>query len=266
MLRCGRVWQPRLLNRVIQALPTSTRVVKVATDAGDAFIKGLGNPGGATALVAAELANWLGMPMPDFAVVAVADLIIEMMDVGPMTRGPAFASRSVDGAVGDGTDGFLRRLSNPDNVATLVLFDTWIRNADRCPPSNALDPEPRRDNLFFRTKGRTYELIAIDHTHCFVEGDLEDEIASPDLIHDPRTYGLFPEFQGFITERAVRSAAARLRGIDVGVAREIVESVPREWGPSSAARDVWVDVIVQRGSFVAATLPDRLVDQMALDV
>jgi hypothetical protein len=270
MLCCGRDWQPHTLNRVIQALPTSTRVVKVATDAGDAFVKGMGNPAGnaalASELVAAELARWFGLSLPDFAIVEIADLAIEMVGVGPMMQGPAFASRSVDGAVGDGSDGFLRRLSNPNDVSALVFFDTWIRNADRCPPLDAFDPEPRRDNLFFKRTDRSYEIMALDHTHCFVEGDLEDEIGYPAIIEDPRAYGLFPEFRGFITEQAVQAAATRLRVVDARVVEEIVGSVPAMWGPSIAARRVWADVIVRRGRFVATTLPDRLIDQSAFDI
>jgi hypothetical protein len=108
MLHCGSTWRPRRIIRVIETISTSTRPAKVATDQGIGFLKGMGNPAGAislaTELVAGELARWLGLKTPEFAILGVVDLEIPMAGVGNMLNGPGFISREMKGTVGDGSD------------------------------------------------------------------------------------------------------------------------------------------------------------------
>src|SRR5262245_53584854 len=97
MLSCGSEWQPTLVKRVIETLRTSTRPAKVLTDEGNGFLKGMGNPAGLDALaeelVGTELARWIGLKTPPFAIVNVRDIEIPMIDRGYMRQGPAFISR-----------------------------------------------------------------------------------------------------------------------------------------------------------------------------
>jgi hypothetical protein len=138
------------VRRVIETHESSTRVAKVATDVGNGFLKGIGNPAGndslATELVAGELAAWFGVRTPPFAIIPVVDIEIPMIGVGHMQNGPAFISREIEGSTAAGGDVFLKRLVNPDDVSKLIVFDTWIRNPDRCPPEGL---PTNRDNLFF---------------------------------------------------------------------------------------------------------------------
>ena len=39
MLRCGQDWKPNEIFRFVQGFPTSTRVMQVVTDEGNAFLK-----------------------------------------------------------------------------------------------------------------------------------------------------------------------------------------------------------------------------------
>jgi hypothetical protein len=107
MLFCGRDWQPSLVKRVIETYETSTRVAKVATDAGNGFLKGMGNPAGSLALasevVVGELAVWLGLRVPPFAIVGTGDIQIPMMGRGDMLPGPAFISQEIEGTAGSTT-------------------------------------------------------------------------------------------------------------------------------------------------------------------
>ena len=250
-------------------MPTSTRVAEVMTDAGPAFLKGIGNPAGeaalASELVAGELAVLMGLRVPEFAVIEL-DMDIPMEGRGPMRHGPAFVSRRLEGAVGDGGDTFLRALSRPGAVARLVVFDTWVRNQDRCPPEGALDSEPNRDNLFFTPDGRKFDLVALDHSHCFVEGEMELEISQPHVRDDDRIFGLFPEFAPFIDERSVLAAVESLRQVDAASVRAIVASVPMAWGPSRQAREAWISVILARAELVAKFAPQKLLAQRRLEL
>lgn len=269
MLVCGRRWQPNRLDRVVQTFPTSTQVSLVATDQGLAYVKGMGNPAGLgsliSELVCAELAGWFGLDVPDFAVVQVDDLEIPMDRIGRVQPGPAFASRSMDIRTADGTDFYLQRLRQPRSLARLVLFDTWVRNTDRCPPGNALDPEPNYDNLVFKPVPRGYKLVALDHTHCFTEGDLATDVGDQAITYDDRIYGLFPEFEPFLDDEGVHEAAARLSLIDDAFVRDVVRSVPREWGLTDAARDLLAITISERARHVSRNGPRVLAQQLGLD-
>lgn len=269
MLRCGDGWQPTRIKRVIEGYETSTRVAKVATDAGNGFLKGMGNPAGelalATELVAGELAAWYGLQVPPFAIVGVLDIEIPMIGRGNMRFGPGFISREIEGAPSDGADIFLKKINNPDDVSKIVFFDTWIRNADRWPPEAANLPG-NRDNLFFTPVDRKFDLVALDHSHCFVETTLADELSSPHLLEDDGVYGNYPEFRPLITAQAVAAAATRLRQIDISIVREIVESIPPEWGVTVGERRGLADLICRRALRVADYLPAKLVAQPSLEL
>lgn len=208
----------------------------------------------------------MGLRVPEFAVIEISDLDIPMVGRGVMGRGPAFISRSIDDAfVADGTDAPLKRLIDPGAPSRMVIFDTWIRNYDRWPPEGSIF-EPNRDNLLFTSQGRKLDLVAIDHSHCFVEGRLEDQIGEEITREDVRVHGNFPEFASFITEPDVMSAVARLREISPRDVREIVDSVPVAWGVSAATRNEWFNVICYRAALVANTAPDQLLRQNRLDL
>lgn len=270
MVYCGKKWQPTRLDRVVQSLETSTRVSQVSTDAGLAFVKGMGNPSGSGSLVSelvcAELATWFGLRVPDFAVVQVDDLDIPLRGIGVVQRGPAFASRTMDLRTADGTDTYLKRLRRPQDLAKLVLFDTWVRNADRCPPADALDPSVNYENLTFAPVARGYELVVIDHTHCFTEGDLATDIGDPSIQQDDRIYGLFPEFPPFLEDASFHEAAAKLGQIDDAFVGEVVRSVPHEWGMTAGERDMLRTTLIARAGLVAREVPRILAAQLGLDV
>src|SRR5215472_12463566 len=92
-------WQPRTVLRFVKALPTSTNVVRVDTDAGEGFLKALGNPEGphvlACELVGTMLAEWLGMPTLQYAVVQLtADDEIPLASGGMAAPGPAYITKA----------------------------------------------------------------------------------------------------------------------------------------------------------------------------
>lgn len=270
MLRCGLNWQPTAVNRVIETFPTSTRVAKVKTDKGTGFLKGMGNPAGnqslAMELVGAELATHLGLFVPDFAVLELAHIEVPMDDHDPMKFGPAFISREMKCIPSDGGPHLISRLADPTELALLVMFDTWIRNLDRCPPPDYFDPRPRLDNLCFTPQGAKLKLMVIDHSHCFVEGILEDEIGCKEFVDDTRIYGQFPEFEGYLNEQPLKRAADKMASIDVATITEIVSAVPLAWGPTQGVRKVWVDQIVARQACVPKLVIEQLVSQRQMDV
>lgn len=270
MLSCGLNWQPTTVDRVIETFPTSTRVAKVKTDAGVGFLKGMGNPSGnqslAMELVGSELAKQVGLFVPDFAIIDLTEIEIPMDGHGFVQFGPAFISKENQCITSDGSDQLVARLVNPDEIATLLMFDTWIRNLDRCPPPDYIDPAPRRDNLCFAPLGQKLRLMVIDHSHCFVEGQLEDEMIGPQYVHDNGIYGLFPEFQQYINEPALQKAAALTASVETASIAEIVNSVPQAWGPDQGMRELWIQRIIDRQARVPSVVINTLIPQAQLDI
>lgn len=70
-------WQPTAIRHHIRSLPTSTGTMLVCTDAGDGYLKAMGNPAGehalACELVGTQLAAWFGLPVFDFAIIHVTE-------------------------------------------------------------------------------------------------------------------------------------------------------------------------------------------------
>ena len=239
------------------------------TDAGRAYIKALGNRQGPHALacewVGTQLARWFGLPTFDFAILTLDDTDeIPFHRGGVAQPGPAFVSRAETGHGWGGSPEELNLLDNPEDVARLVVFDTWTLNCDRHPPDPATR-KPNYDNVFLsegEADAGRFRLVAMDHTHCFTCGrDLTQPVATIDRIKDERLYGLFPGFVPAVRERreVVAEAAERLRTFEAETCTSIVASIPAEWQVRSDARTGLCDLICQRAGFVA----DNVVDWLA---
>lgn len=261
MLACGQICQPTEIREEIQLFDTSTRPARVATDSGDGFIKGVGNPQGSVSLVselvAAELGTWFGLQIPPFAVVAECDIDIPMIGCSGVMGPPLFFSSAVDGMPRDTSDTFLKRLSNPDDVAKLIIFDTWIRNNDRY-----VEGAANSDNLLYVTvtKGKKYALVPIDHSHCFVDIDFDTDLPAPELVIDPNLYGFYPEFEGFVNSNSVAIAVEKLRELDEDFVAQCVNSIPIEWGMNDVSRSNLKEFICDRAKFVVETVSMKMVN------
>jgi len=267
MLACGTVCQPTIIQREIEKFPSSTSPVRVETDHGEGFIKGIGNPLGRppliSELVAAELGTWFGLKIPPFAVIGAPQIEIIMQKNGMPMLPPLFFSLAVDGTPRDGSDTFLSRLSDESDVSRLVIFDTWIRNWDRY-----FDGEDNSDNLLYarRSGDRRYDLVPIDHSSCFVEDDFTAQAAPENWVCDTNIYGKFPEFDDYINARSVNDAVTQLGALNRDFVDEIVNSVPPEWGLTRRAAISLVNLICGRAEYVVNTIAARLVDAPELNL
>ena len=138
------VWPPTKILSVVQVVETSSRPVRAETDGGTVFAKFVGNPEGPHVLAAEvlgiECAKLLGLPtfdycVADFAAAEVAKVDLKKLEDTaslPAKPGAAFVTRLHEGDPWDGREESLRQIINVDDVAGLVVLDTWIRNRDRC--------------------------------------------------------------------------------------------------------------------------------------
>lgn len=270
-MRCGQDWQPTFIKRVIAQFSSSTEVVHVATDAGNGFLKGMGNRQGdeslACELVGSELASLVGLSVPPFAVIDLQDLEINTLSGRLLGMGPAFISKDQGKVItADAEGSCLRRLRKRSDISLLIAFDTWVRNPDRCPPPDHVDQTLNRDNLMFRKGRGWYELMAFDHTHCFMVAELETDLQGDHFVEDSGVYGAFPEFRPYIDEASLRAACAAIASIDEAQVLEIIAAVPHPWGPTQAVRERWAQQIINRAARVEEYVISALVPQGQLGV
>jgi len=278
--RAASLWNPTTFVRFEEAYDTSMGTARIVTDAGPAYIKAMGNRQGphalASELVGTQLARWFGLRTFEFSILTLDETVDEIpfLRGGKAASGPAFVTRAANGHTWDGTEKGLEGLVNPEDITRLVVFDTWIRNADRHPP----DLSPRRpnyDNVFLERVGDSnpggFRLLAMDHTHCFTPtGELTVKLTNIDLVQDWRLYGLFPAFAPRVRQETVEAAVDRLGQFEEDGASRIIETVPPEWQVDGSVRWAWQEMICRRAAFVAekimpaiarACWPDRLFDK-----
>lgn len=263
-------WTPTTIQRWEDARDTSTGVALVVTDEGRAFLKTPCSDEGPHAVarewVVSSLAKEFGLPVPDFALIEITADDEVYIYTGSKRRkakpGWAFASRLIAGAAPwGGAADELSDLANPEAIARLVVFDTWVRNADRFGGGIA-----NHDNVLLvkekAKRGTKTRLIALDHTHCCpcptLVSDLTTAIASISNVQDNSIYGLFPPFVSLVKEADAENALNDLRKVDAKRIREVIDSVPSGWSISTPIREAWAKFFVDRAAYVA----DNLIGQL----
>ena len=273
MLACGQIIQPTVILSEIDTFQTSTCPALVNTDCGQGFIKGVNNPHGSQALIcellAAELGTWFGLKIPHFAIIDRCDIDIRMVrsdkvDVGKI-EAPVFYSHGVDGTPRDGSHTFLSRLENTNDVARLVVFDTWIRNIDRH-DNRYGEPVSNSDNLLYvRGKRRNkYNLVPIDHTMCFFDEPFDDVGDLKNYTEDGCVYGYFPEFSDYINPEAVALATSDLTRLRSDFVLQCINNMPLAWKISIATKSKLHELICNRAKFVVSTIAQKIVDEPLL--
>lgn len=266
------LWQPTRLRLVAGVIGTSTRPVRIRTDAGDAHVKVMGNPRGEHILVAEYLgtavASLLGLPTFDVAILRLAPCDeIDLGDGLRATPGPAFATRTMLGRAWGGVADELEQILNPKDVALLVVADTLLRNPDRhdrIPPrEGAVARRPRPDNVFLSSEdvvdGRC-RLVAMDFSDCLTAGrEITRRVAHIDSVQDDGIYGLFPEFRSLMTRARIEVAAGRLAAVSRERVGRIVEAVPHEWQLTREAGEAVTTMISTRAAWLADSIGGRLV-------
>ncbi|MBN2023639.1 MAG: hypothetical protein JW809_12710 [Pirellulales bacterium] len=241
--------------------------MRVRTDLGDGYLKAMGNPAGehalACELVGTQLAAWFGLPVFDFAIIDVIEAdSLPFAGGGFAQPGPAFITRAEKGEPWSGKVRELKRLTNPEDISRLIVFDTWTLNCDRHVSDRSR--RPNRNNVFLSEEAPRgkFRLRAMDHTHCFdSRPHLSTQIANIDRIRDPRVFGFFPEFQQFLNKEVVARCTGRLRQVTQQALADIAQTIPPEWDVDSRAKEALVSLLLGRASFVAERIIKSLWEQ-----
>lgn len=258
---------------------------RVWTDAGRAYLKPMAadvNPHSlAVELVCTRLADWMGLPVLETCILDLADSDTfprptrsstghadpDSSSIGTSKPGPAFCTRGVIATQWDGADQSISAIENTNDIAKLVVFDTWIRNEDRCPPVDSAGvlqstwQENLGNVLLVRSppKVRILRLVAMDFGHAIVKGrELPTQSFGVNADKDEWVYGLFRAFRRFVTPPLVDAAAAKLNTLGRDELEDLISEIPLAWDVSVAARTVLADHLYRRAAYLADTIKTRL--------
>jgi hypothetical protein len=240
--------------------------MRVETDAGEGFLKTLGNPEGPHALasewVGTRLAELFGLPTLDYALIVVEPQVeLPMSNGSTGAPGPAFITRLDVGLSWGGSVEELEIVVNREQFANLVAFDTWVRNRDR---HSIVGDKVRRntDNVWLSKQGlvgKKARLTAIDHTHCFGNSaQLTAALSNISSVQDERVFGFFPEFATYLKKTDLEAACHRLAQISHSEISPIFEMIPFEWEISEPIREAWLQLLEQRATYVSQSLVARI--------
>jgi len=253
-------WQPSTIQRVETVTKSSMGTALVVTDEGEAYVKPMGTNRGphplACELVGSSLAQWFGLPMPHFCILELDELSAEMIieKGGIAVPGPAFASHRIHQAnPWSGTAKSLESAENNDIISRLVVFDTWTRNWDRCPPAGD-GRHDRKDNVLLAGENGIMRLWIIDQGECFSDGgELNERIVTIDRIKDEDIYGLFEEFKPFIRRRSLEKPIEMLRKVEInkGVIEGFINAIPSKWEVNNKVRKALSEFISSRAAFLS---------------
>lgn len=256
-------WLPTRFVRMERPLLSSQLACKIVTDAGPAYLKAICDGSSphklARELVGSQLALHLGLPVPEFAIMAIDDSDeIELYDGRHAHSGPAFVSRAIpEAVVWGGSTTELNSVEHPEILARLVSFDTLSRNWDRHPPPS-MHRKPNRRNLLIAASLNNPErtrLVPIDFGECFTSrSELSTDVCNIQNIKDEQLYGLFPEFCGFLRRADIEEAAQELQAIEVEAVRSMVSRIPDQWAVPEAARAALVRMICGRAKYLSENL------------
>jgi hypothetical protein len=243
------------------------RTAIVQTDAGRAYLKGVGNPEGLHALaceyVGTHLARLFGLKTLEFAIIPITEG--DEIPLGGndfVQPGPAYVTKALVGAFPwGGKAESLKCLENAGDIPKLVVFDTWLRNVDRCPPADSIR-RPNYDNVLLSPiigmAGR-YNLFAIDHTHCISNGkEIGRWLCGIGYTKDDAVYGLFEPFKEYVTKPMMEDALKVLAELDRARIKAIIEDVPVEWDFGADQRKYLLDFIYDRIGYVSDNITRHL--------
>ena len=262
----GASTQRPQVRTFIKQFSTNSRPAHVDTDRGEFVIKAMNNEDGPPALIAdwvgTNAARWLGVPVPDSAIVELSELIEVPIDADGQTlaqAGPCFGSSFVRAYGWDGDAKSLASVENVDAIAGVVVADTWLRNLDRfCRHDDGKVRFDNPGNLLLVDSGAAkgkFRLIAIDFGHAFGGPSWTmARLSRIDSWQDDTKYGIFPAFEPYMEWSRVRPFLDRLSRLNEADARNFVDGIPAEWGLSRDGADVIVEFLRGRATHLAKNL------------
>lgn len=225
-----------------------------ADDGNDYVVKFRSNGQGLRVLpnewIAGRCAHALGLPLPRMAVVNVPQSLLDATpELSPFraTPGSQFGSEFMPQGHCEPWQDLLASADNLDDLAGILVFDTWIHTKDRSWRSSNL-------NVIQDQAGR-YRVIIFDHGWVFggtPNWSSQSLRAQRSLVKPPfmagSVYNLFrPHIRG---DDPFEPWLERVESLPPKIIRQAIWEVPSEWGLNFTERKALADYLIRRRHLV----------------
>ncbi len=194
-----------------------------------------------------------------------ADLINESLKEkgvkydAPVSAGHALCSAYEDGGPWNGTEDQIKGIANTEDIAKLVLFDTWIRNRDRRAPKGGRKGgrKPNLGNVWLSLQeNRQIKLKAIDHTHCLGKVVFK-KLTDITEIRDKGVFSYFEYWRQYVTAKRIGEELGVLAALikDAHCIDAAIQEVPSDWDLSDGDRQGIGAFLRDRGCWIVENFP-----------
>ncbi|MDP2302529.1 MAG: hypothetical protein Q8N03_08905 [Ignavibacteria bacterium] len=204
-------------------------------------------------LIAAQLAQTLNIPIPEFSLIEINESIlpVDYLFACGKPSGLGYGSQYLPGT--------LRAITNIDTIINITkfknfevvedlikicAFDIWLRNADRV---------INNPNLLLQESGKRIRLFAIDHSSIFSElnyNDLERELSEIPAIGENLVDAvLFQKLYfkyGLFFDKVKQDICTAISALTDKSIYRIVDNIPLEWRINSEEKDAIFNFINTR--------------------
>ena len=205
----------------------------------------------ANELFATRLAQKLGIPVPEPAVIEVSDCLIQhteelRCDSGgqriPFTSGLCFGSRFITDLTQPGTvldylpETTFEKVANLDDFARVLVLDKWACNSDG------------RQCVFTRPpRSRKYRVTFIDHGYCFNAGEW--------TFPDSPLRGVFATnavYRNVTGWKSFEPALSHAKEMEIDDIQQCAAGIPQEWqGKDADALNRIIETLHRRSVTIA---------------
>lgn len=257
---------PSPLRRFVRSVGTSTTPIVATADCGDVFLKLRTNPQGSRVLVAdyvgTRCAQLLGLQTFRMGIWSLSedDRFIAAPDASE-DPSPALVTAAEHGTGWGGGDEGLRDALNREDLAGLVVLDTWILNRDRfCPdPTFPRGARVNAGNVFLAgSNPKALRILAIDHGEAFrlSAAALTSKISHIESVKSEEVRGMFPAFGPHVATAGIAKFVGALSKIKRTDLADVVAMLPAEWDADAQLRLDLTKFLDHRRDF----LTDEMVD------
>lgn len=219
-----------------------------------------------------ETAKWLGLDVPSIARVELDEVVsvrLAREGQGPPGRWGLAVQYAQPITWDYSFPKVLNKVRNPAMFTQLPIFDTWVKNGDRCMWAHGPTVADTLANWQHRiglNKGNTLlvqgvdgiYVWAIDHGMAFRQMSFDGVNTRPEWPTQVVCYGLQHSFVGKWNQSIEAATLQKIDGFTSSIAKELAGRVPAPWALTAEEVNHWSELMVQRAQWMVRSFSEMV--------